>query len=126
MSKNSLKIVTIFGSSNDSLFLLFVGYYSGIFLILFITDSIHQNIPAQRLSGNTQCIKRINWELHNIDKFEHIFKDSEVVFISCGINDLSRYSDKFNAINLIALLLKGPSIKDVCSRGGGGSGKSGC
>ena len=74
--------------------------------ILFITDSLHKSFPVENFPelSKIQCVKRVNWELHNIDKFEYLFNNSDVVFISCGINDLSRYSDKFNAENLIHLL----------------------
>ena len=74
--------------------------------ILFLTDSIHKSFPVENFPEHSkiQCIKRVNWELHKIDKYEHLFNQSDIVFISCGINDLSRYSNKFNAENLIYFL----------------------
>ena len=74
--------------------------------ILFLTDSIHDSFPAHIFpeSANIQCVKRINYELHNIEQWESYFATSNIVFISCGINDLSRYANTYNAGNLITFL----------------------
>ena len=72
--------------------------------LLFLTDSIHKNFSVESFGSNVQCVKRVSWELHTIDKYEHLFRDSDMVFISCGVNDLSRYADIYNAANLIQFL----------------------
>ena len=72
--------------------------------LLFLTDSIHKNFAVESFGNNIQCVKRVSWELHTIDKYEHLFRDSDMVFISCGVNDLSRHADKYNAANLIQFL----------------------
>ena len=60
--------------------------------ILLLTDSIIANTPTFIFDtvDNHKCIKKINYELVNIFKFEQEFKYSDIVIISGGVNDLSR------------------------------------
>ena len=62
--------------------------------VLLITDSIMSGFSAN-IFNNTgiSCIKKlpVNKLLVNIDKFEEEFAYTDCVFISAGMNDLSRY-----------------------------------
>ena len=64
--------------------------------ILFLTDSVLKDTPEHifnRIGGNDhyRCIKKVNYELANVFNFEPEFAYSDVVVISCGVNDLARY-----------------------------------
>ena len=62
--------------------------------VLFITDSILSGFPVNLLNNcDIVCIKKAPASklLTNIDNFEHEFRYTDYVFISAGINDLSRY-----------------------------------
>ena len=64
--------------------------------ILFLTDSVLKDTPDyifNRVGGNDQyrCVKKVNYELANIFNFDPEFAYSDIVVISCGVNDLARY-----------------------------------
>ena len=64
--------------------------------ILFLTDSVLGETPDyifNKIGGgdNYRCIKKMNYELKNIFNFEPEFGYSDIVIISCGVNDLARY-----------------------------------
>ena len=69
--------------------------------LLLLSDSIHLTFPVHLFDQKSViCIKKRlpNFCLSDIHKFENEFKYTDYVFISCGINDLSRYGS--NALNL--------------------------
>ena len=55
------------------------------------TDSIHAGFPVHHPAKDVVYVKKINYELHNLDKCERLFMYFDLVFISCGVNDLARY-----------------------------------
>ncbi len=61
--------------------------------VLFLTDSVLSNMPEYLFESvqNHVCIKKINYQLADIDNFSPEFAHSDIVIISDGINDLSRY-----------------------------------
>ena len=67
--------------------------------ILFITDSIHSSFPVSLFPKEFVCIKKVVYRLTEIEKFMSEFRYVDYVFISCGINDISRYG--FSARSLI-------------------------
>ena len=62
--------------------------------ILFLTDSIFSSCPATVLSTvpNHKCIKKLNFQLSDVFQFEPEFSYSDIVILSSGVNDLSRYN----------------------------------
>ena len=48
--------------------------------------------------GNYRCIKKMNYELADILNFEPEFRYSDVVVISCGVNDLARYGRRSHVL----------------------------
>ena len=62
--------------------------------ILFLTDSIHSDTPEYLLEQvpNHVCVKRKLYKLSDIDGWAPQFAHADIVLISCGVNDLSRYS----------------------------------
>ena len=71
--------------------------------VLFLTDSIIMNFPIDLFPDNVGCIKKVNFELFNIDKYEHEFSYTDVVVINCGINDLTRHD--FTARKLLDFII---------------------
>lgn len=61
-------------------------------IILFLTDSIHNSIPYRLFPEEYLFVKKVLYRLADIDKYVSEFKHADYVFISCGVNDLSRYS----------------------------------
>ena len=61
--------------------------------ILFITDSILASTPQSIFNDirGHRCIKKVNYELTGVFGFEPEFQYTNVVIISCGLNDLARY-----------------------------------
>ncbi len=60
---------------------------------LLIHDSLIQDAPErvfERIPGQT-CVKRLNYKLSDVFKFETEFKHASTVALHCGINDLARY-----------------------------------
>ncbi|MCP4262086.1 MAG: alpha-ketoglutarate-dependent dioxygenase AlkB [Planctomycetes bacterium] len=63
--------------------------------VLLIHDSMFQDTPErafEHVPGFT-CVKRPNYQLANMFKFESEFRHAKTVIISCGVNDLSRYGE---------------------------------
>ena len=58
--------------------------------VLFLTDSIHASFNTKILGNNIYCVKKINMTLRNTSSYEDEFGYSDIVVISCGVNDLSR------------------------------------
>ena len=63
---------------------------------LLLTDSIHSSTPTHIFEAvpNHVCIKHKEYQLANIDQYSSEFEYTDVVVISMGINDLSRYGHK--------------------------------
>ena len=59
--------------------------------ILFLTDSIQSTFPTHMFPEDFICIKKMMYQLCDIDQFEREFAYTDYVVISSGINDLSRY-----------------------------------
>ena len=59
--------------------------------VLLLTDSLQSNFPTHMFPDNYVCIKKIMYELCDIDQYEREFHYTDYVVISSGINDLSRY-----------------------------------
>ena len=69
--------------------------------VLLLSDSIHISFPTHLFDPkNAVCIKKRlpNFCLSDIHNFEDEFSYTDYVFLSCGVNDLSRY--KWSARNL--------------------------
>lgn len=67
--------------------------------ILFLTDSVLKRTPPHifnRIGGNNQyrCVTKMNYELSNIFNYDAEFKYTDIVLISCGVNDLARYGKR--------------------------------
>jgi hypothetical protein len=67
--------------------------------VLFLTDFVLKHTPESifnRLGGDNKyrCVKKINYELKDIFNFEPEFQYSDIVVISCGINDLARHGKR--------------------------------
>ena len=74
--------------------------------VLFLSDSIHLSFPTNIFADpkEIECIKKECYELHTIEKYENEFGYTDMVFISCGINDLSRHGHQWDAANLVNFL----------------------
>ena len=61
--------------------------------VLFLTDSVLSNTPEHLFEAaqNHVCIKKINYQLADVDNYSPEFEHTDVVIISCGINDMARY-----------------------------------
>ena len=62
--------------------------------LLLLPDSIHISFGTHLFDKQSViCIKKRlqNFCLSDLQKFENEFSYTDIVFISCGINDLSRY-----------------------------------
>ncbi len=62
--------------------------------ILLLTDSIHAGTPEHLFSAipDHVCIKKTEFQLINIDSYRHEFAYTDIVILSMGVNDLSRYN----------------------------------
>ena len=79
--------------------------------LLFLTDSVLKDTPEfifNRIGGGTyRCVKKVNYELNNVFNFEPEFTYTDVVVISCGVNDLSRYGRRSEVLaDLVTRRLK--------------------
>jgi len=70
--------------------------------VLLLLDSIVSCFQTDMFPDptNIECLKKPCYELHKLHQFESELGYSDVVFISCGIWDLSRRGDKWDAPNL--------------------------
>lgn len=69
--------------------------------VLFLTDSLHRDsFPTHLFPDKITCFKKPIYELNKICDFSSEFSYTDIVFISCGINDISRYG--WNADSLFA------------------------
>ena len=62
--------------------------------LLFLSDSIHMSFPTHVFNPSViVCVKKKlpNFCLSDIHQFEHEFAYTDYVFLSCGVNDLSRF-----------------------------------
>jgi alkylated DNA repair dioxygenase AlkB len=59
----------------------------------FLSDSIHLTFPTEIFDNPDKlvCVKKEFFQLNSIDMYESEFAYSDYVFISSGVNDLSRY-----------------------------------
>eukprot|EP00116_Pleurobrachia_bachei_P003108 sb/3463370/ len=63
--------------------------------VLILTDSIYNGLGAQLKWGKgVQVVYRRLYQLTHLEQYEHLFRDTDIVFISSGINDLSRYGER--------------------------------
>ena len=68
--------------------------------VLFLTDSILLDTPEfifEQVPGHV-CIKHRLFELSKIDQFAPQFQHADVVVVSCGVNDMSRYGHTANTL----------------------------
>jgi hypothetical protein len=58
-----------------------------------LTDSVLLPMPAHVFNklGDYRCVKKTNFQLVDIFNFEDEFKYTDIVILSCGVNDLARY-----------------------------------
>ena len=72
--------------------------------VLFLTDSVHSTTPDFVFDSipNHICIKQVEYQLENIDKYSSQFEYTDIVVISMGINDISRYGH--NATSLFDII----------------------
>ena len=82
--------------------------------ILLLTDSILQSCPTNIFSAipNHKCIKKTNYQLCDIFKFDQEFHCTDIVVISAGVNDLSRHGH--TAASLADIVCNG--LKSCCSQ----------
>ena len=68
--------------------------------VLFLTDSVLSSTPTYVFDTipNHVCIKKVNFKLTDIHNFRDEFSYTDVVIVSCGINDLSRYGHTANSL----------------------------
>ena len=74
---------------------------TGLKRVLFITDSVFKNTPEfvfENTGSGHSCVKRVNYQLADIDGFSPEFHHADIVLISCGINDLARYGKTANTL----------------------------
>ena len=69
--------------------------------ILLLTDSIHSSTPEYLFETvpNHICIKQVEYQLQNIDKWSSQFGYTDTVVLSMGVNDLSRYGHTGNSLS---------------------------
>ena len=82
--------------------------------VLLITDSIHASTPTHIFESLPKhiCIKRVEYQLANLDKYRHEFEYSDIVIVSMGINDLHKYGH--TARSLADCI--GPRLKEYSQR----------
>ena len=68
--------------------------------VLLLTDSINSRFPVEIFPESYICIKKLSYKLLDLPLFESEFAYTDYVFISMGINELSRYG--YNAKSLSA------------------------
>ena len=85
--------------------------------ILFLTDSVLKDTPEyifNRIGGGNsyRCVKKVNYELTNVFNFGPEFNYTDVVVMSCGVNDLSRYGRRSEVLaDLVTRRLKKTCVK---------------
>ena len=82
--------------------------------VLFLTASVHGGTPEHIFESipNHICIKQKEYQLTNIDKYSDQFEYTDVVVVSMGINDLSRYGHSAQSLaNSITRSLQSYSVK---------------
>ena len=62
--------------------------------VLFLTDSLHKELPSTMFPKHLPCVKEKLFELSRLGDYEHMFPNTSYVIISAGINDLSRYDHR--------------------------------
>ena len=62
--------------------------------VLFLTDSLHKELPSTMFPKHLPCVKEELFELCRLGDYEHMFAKTRYVIISAGINDLSRYDHR--------------------------------
>ena len=82
--------------------------------VLFLTDSMHLSTPTYLFDSvpNHTCIKKANFRLTDVFNFESEFAYTDVVIISCGINDLSRHGLTSNALADMVI----QRLRDCCRK----------
>jgi hypothetical protein len=87
--------------------------------VLLLTDSIAKSTP-EHLFGRIRdhrCIKKVNYYLTDVLNFEPEFRFTDVVIVSCGINDLSTRLGARPPLRAHALAdLFTRKFKDCCDR----------
>ena len=68
--------------------------------ILIITDSMHSDMPEYLFEQipNHICVKKTLYQLSQIDGWAPQFEHADIVAVSCGINDLSRYGNTAHSL----------------------------
>lgn len=68
--------------------------------VLFLTDSVLSSTPNFIFNTlpNHVCIKKLNFQLTDVHSFRDEFDYTDVVIVSCGVNDLSRYGHTANSL----------------------------
>ena len=69
--------------------------------ILFLTDSIHSRTPTYLFDSNITnhiVVKKTNYQLADVFNFHDEFAYTDIVIVSCGINDISRYNHTANSL----------------------------
>ena len=59
--------------------------------ILFLTDSVLASFPVEDFGNQFECVKRIMYKLTDLPKHTADLGYFDYVFVSAGVNDLSRY-----------------------------------
>ena len=62
--------------------------------LLFLTDSLLRDGPADAFPAHIHCVKREMYQLSDILNHEMYMHGTKYVFISAGVNDLSRYDHR--------------------------------
>jgi alkylated DNA repair dioxygenase AlkB len=82
--------------------------------VLLLTDSILASTPTHIFDKveSHRCIKKVNKRLVDIFGFEHEFRFTSTVIISCGVNDLACYGLR---AHVLADMVTG-KLADTCRR----------
>ena len=62
--------------------------------LLFLTDSLLRDGPTDVFADHTHCVKREMYQLSDILDHEMYMHGTKYVFISAGVNDISRYDHR--------------------------------
>ena len=82
--------------------------------VLLLTDSIHLSTPDYLFEAipNHVCIKQVEFQLENFDRWSSQFSYTDYVILSSGINDLSRYGHTAKTLADIVI----PKLKFFCNK----------
>jgi alkylated DNA repair dioxygenase AlkB len=70
--------------------------------VLFLSDSINSSFPTASFGPGVECIMVPDmYYLHNLREYEAQFAYTDLVFVSCGINNITRLGDDWDAANMI-------------------------